>query len=81
VGAKQYEVHMSFILDPKQITAIADKAEKLLSVPGYRNRSPDRGIIENAIREALIEQAQELIKIVPASAVSTAALLNLGKLR
>lgn len=58
---------MSFILSSEQITAIADKTEKTVSAPGYRARGADRGLIENAIREALIAQAEQLITIVPAS--------------
>lgn len=70
---------MSFILSSELITAIADKAEKLISVSHHRNRSSDRGIIENAVREALIAQAQQLITVIPASAVNSNGVLNLIK--
>lgn len=69
---------MSFMLDDETISKIADRAEGSLSAPGYRSRSSDEHVIENAIRYALMEQAQKLIAVVPASALSS-SILNLMK--
>lgn len=69
---------MSFMLDDQAITKISDRAEKALSSPGYRARGCDQHVIENAIRAALMEQAQKLIEVIPASALSS-GILNLNK--
>lgn len=69
---------MSFMLDDVTITKIADRAEKCLSAPGYRSRNGDQHVVENAIRQALMDQAQKLIAVLPASALSS-SILNLHK--
>lgn len=69
---------MSFMLDASTITNIADRAEKAIGMYSSRSSGSDRKVIENAIREALIEQAQKLITVIPASALSS-GILNLQK--
>lgn len=69
---------MTFMLSDQAIIKIADRAEESLSYPGYRSRKSDQHIIENAIRAALMEQAQKLIEVIPAAALS-AGILNLNK--
>lgn len=69
---------MSFMLDDQTIAKMAERAEKCISTPGYRSRSSDQHVIENAIRVALMEQAQKLIEVLPASALSS-SILNLVK--
>lgn len=68
-----------FMLNDESIAALAVKAEKAIGCWTNRNNSADRNIIENAIRAALMEQAQQLITIVPASALTKAGLLDLDK--
>lgn len=68
-----------FMLNDELIAALAVKAEKAIGCWSNRNNSADRNIIENAIRAALMEQAQQLITIVPASALTKAGLLDLDK--
>lgn len=68
-----------FMLTDELIAALAVKAEKAIGCWSNRNNSADRNIIENAIRAALMEQAQQLITIVPASALTKAGLLDLDK--
>lgn len=68
-----------FMLTDELIAAFAVKAEKAIGCWSNRNNAADRNIIENAIRAALMEQAQQLITIVPASALTKAGLLDLDK--
>lgn len=61
---------MSFMLDDQVISKIAERTEKAISAPGYRSRTADQHVIENAIRQALMEQAQKLIEIAPTSGLN-----------
>jgi len=68
-----------FMLTDEAIAALAVKAEKAIGCWSNRNNSADRNIIENAIRAALMEQAQQLITVIPASAIASNGMLDLNK--
>lgn len=68
-----------FMLTDSAITSIAEKAEKAIGCYSNRNSPADRNIIENAIRTALMSQAQQLITVIPASAIDSHGVLDLIK--
>lgn len=78
-GAKIKQDSRMFMLTDEAIANLAIKAEKAIGCWSNRNNTADRNVIENAIRSALMAQAQQLITVVPASALKSHGLLDLDK--